>query len=54
MPLSKKRKIDKEPVEQKHVNVTGNKAGRILVLILCASMVAGLLFAAIYLMITSL
>lgn len=54
MPESKKRKIDKEPVEQKHVNVVGNKAGKLLVLILCLAMVAGLLFAAIYLMIQNL
>lgn len=55
MPESKKRKI--EPVneeERKHVNVTGNKAGKILVLILCLAMVAGLLFAAVWLMIQAL
>ena len=54
MPESKKRVVNKEPVEQKHVNPTDSKAGRILVLVLCASMVAGLLFAAIYLMIQNL
>ena len=52
---SKKRKI--EPVneeERRHVNVTGTKAGKILVLILCAAMIAGLLFAAVWLMIQAL
>ena len=35
MPESKKRKIDKSnESEQRHVNVTGNKAGKILVLVL--------------------
>ena len=55
MPESKKRKVD--PVkeeERRHVNVTGTKAGKILVLILCAAMIAGLLFAAVWLMIQAL
>ena len=54
MPESKKRKVEKTEVEQKHVNVTGSKAGKLLVLILCAAMVFGLLFAAIWLMIQQL
>lgn len=55
MPESKKRKTEpKDTSKQKHYNPTDNKAGKILVLILALSMVAGLLFAAIYLMITAL
>ena len=55
MPESRKRKVDntnKEP--ERHINVSGSKAGKILILILVVAMVLGIAFAAIYLMIQAL
>ena len=55
MPVSKKRKTEpKDESQVRHVNPTSTKAGKILVLILVVAMVAGLVFAAVYLMINQL
>lgn len=54
MPESKKRVIEKKETNQKHVNVTAGKGGRILVAVLAISMVAALLIAAVILVVQSL
>jgi len=55
MPVSKKRDVPaKNESANKHVNVGDSKAGKLLVLILALSMVAGLLIAAVILVVNYL
>jgi len=52
MPVSKKRKVETKPEEKSRFsNIGETKAGKILILILAASMVVGLLVAAIVLVV---
>lgn len=55
MPESRKRKIEQKPVKaSSKYNFAETKFGKVLILILCISMVVGILFAAIYLMLNYL